>query len=82
MNVLNRITANEARSQTEAAWSFPLNKIYDGVRDATLKCETCYTFDLGACADEVVERVLRELENDGYRIVRCAWNSKHYTIFW
>lgn len=78
----NRITASEARAFIDGTWKTKLEEIYNGVRAAIEIGENVYSFDVTEVGAFSKELVLRELKNDGYRLVQAAWNANHYTIFW
>ena len=83
MDELRRITANEARAYIENDWKDKLNEIYDRVREAIVKKDNSYCFDVSELGEISKELVLHQLEQrDGYRLIQTAWSPNHYTIFW
>lgn len=81
-DILNRITANEARAYLNGNWREKLNEIYDGVRAVLETGADNYTFELNKDAPFSNKLILKNLELDGYRLVVCEWNPLIYSIFW
>lgn len=83
MNELRRITANEARDELNNFLPrLKLNEIYDAVRAAVKDGYDTVAFDLSAIPAAHRECVLVPLEKDGYRLVKMAWGTASYNIFW
>ena len=80
MTQLNRITANEARAYLSDDWRKKLNEIYDGVRAMLEIEEDSYAFALSNKTPFTNELVLKSLELDGYRLVKCS--DSVYEIYW
>lgn len=80
MEELNRITANEARAYLSGEWRKKLNEIYDGVRAMLEIGEEHYAFVLLNTTPFTNKLVLKSLELDGYRLVKCS--GPIYEIYW
>lgn len=77
---LNRITANEARAYLSEDWRKKLNEIYDGVRAILENEGDNYAFVLSGKTPFTNELILKSLQLDGYRLVKCS--DSVYEIYW
>lgn len=83
MNGLRKIDANEARAKlNEFLPRMKLNEIYDGIRDAVKEGLDTFCFDLQKIPTAYREPIIKELEGDGYRIVKMQWGTACYNLFW
>ena len=83
MDGLRKNNANEARAKLdEFLPRLKLNEIYDGIRDSVKEGFDTFCFDLQKVPVAYREPIIRELEKDGYRIVKMQWGTACYNLFW